>query len=103
MTVFESRLSATVRLSSDQYRTPGASTGQVGWVAALVWPAVWTAVVAGALLGDSGRLLLWAGVAGVVAMLVRQGVKVVSRRLREANLIIDGAPGMADRPRVDAF
>jgi hypothetical protein len=101
MTVFDSRMIGTVRHMGEQQRTPGASTNQVGWVAALVWPAVWTAVVAGALLGTDGRLLLWAGVAGVVAMLVRQASKVVSRRVRQANLIIDNAPG-ARRSRVDA-
>ncbi|BDZ50101.1 hypothetical protein GCM10025867_23420 [Frondihabitans sucicola] len=100
MTVFESRLSDNVRMMGDTRRTPGISTNQVGWVAAFVWPAVLTAVVAGALLGPSGRVLLWVGVAGVVAMLIRQGGKVVARRVRQANLIIDNAPGY--RESVDA-
>jgi hypothetical protein len=102
MTVFDSRLSGTVRVLGDQQRTLGASTSQVGWVAALVWPAVWTAVVAGALLGTEGRILLWFGIAGVVAMLVRQASKFVSRRVRHANLIIDNAPGAREHARVDA-
>jgi len=92
MTVFDSRMSMSVRVLGDQSRNAGASTGQVGWVAALVWPAVSTAVVAGALLGHSGVLLLWLGIAGVVAMLVRQVVKVVSSSVRQAGLIIDNAP-----------
>lgn len=100
MTVFDSRVSASVRISGEQYRTPGSSASQVGWVAALVWPAVWTAVVAGSLLGDSGRLLLWFGIAGVAAMLIRQGAKVVGRRVRHANLVIDGAPGAEGSGRI---
>jgi hypothetical protein len=92
MTVFDSRMSMSVRLLGEQARTPGASTGQVGWVAALVWPTVSTAVVAGALLGHSGVLLLWLGIAGVLAMIARQVVKVVSSSVRQAGLIIDNAP-----------
>lgn len=101
MTVFDNRLAGGVSLLDEQQRTPGVSQSQVGWVSALVWPAVWTAVVAGALLGPDGRVLLWAGVAGVVAMLVRQASKVVGRRVRQANLIIDNAPGVASRAHAD--
>ncbi|WP_147430112.1 hypothetical protein [Frondihabitans australicus] len=93
MTTIDSRLAAQVRTSVDAYRTPTASANHVGWVAALVWPAVWTAVVAGSLLGAEGRILLWIGIAGVAAMLVRQGMKLLARNVRAANSIIDNAPG----------
>lgn len=93
MTVFDSRMGGSVRAMSDTARTPIDSSGRVGWVAALVWPAVWTAVVAGSLLGESGRVLFWAGVAGVLLMFVRQGARMLARNVRAANSIIDAAPG----------
>lgn len=108
MTVFDSRLTRSVRRPADHNRSQQtrpardradealpalyAPTGQVGWVAALVWPAVSTAVVAGALLGSEGHLLLGAGIVGATGMFVRQGVKVVRRSVRTANLVIDNAP-----------
>lgn len=95
MTVFDSRVTRRVRRPGDNRRTPQNNNGDsrpVGWVAALVWPAVWTAVIAGALLGAEGRLIFWAGVVGVLAMFARQAVKVAARNVRGANLIIDSAP-----------
>lgn len=95
MTVFDSRVTPAVRLSRDERRTPmGRDTDAqpVGWVAALVWPLVWTSVVAGALLGTEGRILFWVGVVGVLAMFARQAVKVAARNVREAGFIVDNAP-----------
>lgn len=93
MSVFDSQITTGVGTSADAARTPNGSEHQVGWVAALVWPAVWTAVVAGALIGTEGRLLFWAGVAGVLGMFLRQAVKIAGRNIREAGRIIDAAPG----------
>lgn len=93
MTVFDSRISSSARLVADAARTPNSSVNRVGWVAALVWPAVWTAVVAGSLLGSEGRLLFWAGVVGVLGMFLRQGVKLMARNVRVAGSVIDNAPG----------
>ncbi|ROQ38227.1 hypothetical protein EDF46_1853 [Frondihabitans sp. PhB188] len=92
MSTFDSRIANNVHLSTDTNRTPGVAANHVGWVAALVWPAVWTAVVAGSLLGSEGTLLFWAGVVGVLAMFARQAVKVARRNVRRANFIIDNAP-----------
>jgi hypothetical protein len=94
MTTLDNRLGAAVRSSADTFRTPTTSANHVGWVAALVWPTVWTAVVAGALLGHTeGNLLLWGGIAGVVAMVIRQAMKLIARNVRAASSIIDNAPG----------
>lgn len=95
MTVFDSRVTPAVRITRDERRTPNnrnTDAQPVGWVAALVWPLVWTSVMAGALLGTEGRILFWAGVVGVLAMFARQAVKVASRTVREANFIVDNAP-----------
>lgn len=91
--MFDSRGVNQVRLLADSKRTPSGLTNQVGWLCALVWPIVGTAVVAGALLGSSGRLLLVAGALGSLAMLARQGARILARKVREANLVIDNAPG----------
>jgi hypothetical protein len=95
VTVFDNRTSGSPSLLGQQL-TPGASTGQVGWIAAFVWPTVWTAVVAGALLGADGVILLWIGIAGVVAMAGYQGFKLRSRRVRRADLLLDTTPGEHD-------
>lgn len=92
MSTIDSRFAKSVGISTDTTRTPIVPDSHVGWVPALVWPAVWTAVVAGSLLGSQGTVLFWAGVIGVLAMFARQGVKMVSRNVRRANLVIDNAP-----------
>jgi 4-hydroxybenzoate polyprenyltransferase len=92
VTVYDSRATSSVRLLADTRRTPMASSNQVGWLSALVWPLVGTALVAGSLLGTHGRVLFWAGVVGCLLMFARQAVKVVARKVRDANLVIDGAP-----------
>jgi 4-hydroxybenzoate polyprenyltransferase len=92
VTVYDSRVLNDVRIVADTGRTPIVSSNQVGWLCALVWPMVGTAIVAGLLLGDHGPVLFWAGVVGGVLMLARQAVKVVGRKVRDANMIIDNAP-----------
>lgn len=82
MSTIDSRFAKSVGISTDTTRTPIVPDSHVGW----------TAVVAGSLLGSQGTVLFWAGVIGVLAMFARQGVKMVSRNVRRANLVIDNAP-----------
>ncbi|MCU1529061.1 MAG: hypothetical protein JWP75_2824 [Frondihabitans sp.] len=97
MTVLDNRTIDSIRLKADTGRTPMASGNQVGWVSAFVWPAVGTALVAGSLLGAHGLMLFWAGVIGSLAMFVRQVIKLAARKVRDANLVIDNAPGRFNR------
>jgi hypothetical protein len=90
MTVFESKMASSVRLNADTARTP-LTGSQIGWTTAVAWPLVWIAVVAGALLGNSGHLLFWAGVVGVLAMFVRQAVRATHRSVSHANSVVDNA------------
>jgi hypothetical protein len=93
MTVFDSRITTGAGRNRPRPERDQASRAQVGWVAALVWPLVWSLVLAGALLGAQGTLLFWLGVAGVLAMFARQGLRAVAARVRHANDVIDNAPG----------
>ncbi len=97
MTVFDSRITTGAGRNRPRPDRDAATRPQVGWVAAFVWPLVWSLVLAGALLGSEGTLLFWLGVAGVLGMFARQGLRAVAVKVRHANAVIDNAPVGARR------
>lgn len=92
MTVFETRMSEHPSLGAPRGASTRAAHRQVGWVAALGWPAVWTAVLAGALLGPTGLVLLCIGLLGVVVLAFHQTTRLRVRPTSTADPVVESSP-----------